>query len=75
VALNHELTCFNPDLAQRPQLVVATKMDLPDARQRFPEVHQRFAAAGYDVLPLSAATGEGIDALLYRLAALLQGAE
>jgi GTP-binding protein len=29
LAINHELDCFNPDLARRPQIVVATKMDVP----------------------------------------------
>jgi GTP-binding protein len=72
VALNNELACFNPTLAQTPQLVVANKLDLPAARQRFPAVQRCFAAHGYDVLPISAVTGEGLEALLARLAALLQ---
>lgn len=72
VALNHELACFNAALAQTPQIIVATKIDLPEVRQRLAEVQQCFAAHGYDILPLSAATGEGIDVLLSRLAHLLQ---
>jgi GTP-binding protein len=72
VALNHELACFNPQLAQTPQIIVATKMDLPEVRQRLADVQRCFAAHGYDLLPVSAATGEGIDALLSRLAQHLQ---
>jgi GTP-binding protein len=72
VALNHELACFDPALAQRPQIVVATKIDLPEVRQRLPEVQHDFAAQGYEVLPLSAATGEGIATLIARLAQRLQ---
>lgn len=71
VALNYELECFRPDLAQRPQIVVATKMDLPEVRERFPEVQRLFAAHGYEVLPISAATGAGIPALLARIMAYL----
>jgi GTP-binding protein len=72
VALNHELACFNPTLAQTPQLVVVNKLDLPAARQRFPAVQRCFAAHGYDIVPISAVTGEGLDVLLARLAAMLQ---
>jgi GTP-binding protein len=71
-ALNDELRCFNPDLAATPQLIVATKMDLPDARQRFPEVQKQFAEHGYELLPISAATGQGLDGLLARVAAMLR---
>jgi GTP-binding protein len=50
-ALNHELACFSPALAQRPQIVVATKMDLPIVQQRWPEVQQLFTTHGYAILP------------------------
>jgi GTP-binding protein len=72
VAINHELACFSPALAQRPQIVVATKMDLPMAQQRWPEVQQLFTTHGYDILPISAATGAGLQALLARLATYLK---
>lgn len=70
-ALNRELACFNADLAQRPQIIIATKMDLPEAARRLPDVQQEFAAHGYDVLPVSAATGTGLDTLRVRLATCL----
>ncbi len=70
-AINDELACFNPALAQTPQLIVATKMDIPEAAQNLPAVQERFAAQGYDVTPISAATGTGLDTLRARLAAQL----
>jgi GTP-binding protein len=73
-AILHELACFSANLAQRPQVVIATKMDLPDVAKRLPDVQQHFAAHGYDVLPISAATGAGLDALRARLAACLGAA-
>jgi GTP-binding protein len=73
-AINHELACFRPDLAERPQIVVASKMDLPDARQCLPEMQRQFAAQGLDVIPISAVTGAGLDELVYRLAAELKAA-
>jgi GTP-binding protein len=71
-ALNHELACFSPALAQRPQIVVATKLDLPIAQQRWPEVQKLFMMHGYEILPISAATGAGLPALIARLAAALK---
>ncbi len=70
-ALNYELACFSPELAQRPQIVVVSKMDVPDAQQRYAEVQALFAAHGLEVLPISAATGIGLETLKYRLAARL----
>jgi GTP-binding protein len=72
VALNHELTCYDPALARTPQIVVATKLDLPEVRARFPKVQQCFADHGYDIIPISAATGEGVDRLIAGLAVRYQ---
>ncbi|MCZ6875144.1 MAG: GTPase ObgE [bacterium] len=66
-ALNHELACFKAQLSQIPQLIVATKMDVPRARNRLPEVQHQFNQHGYEVLPISAATGEGIAGLIDQL--------
>ncbi len=71
VALNHELACFSPTLATRPQIVVATKMDLPMAQERWPEVQRCFTAQGYDILPISSATRAGLQTLVSHLAARL----
>ena len=73
-SINHELACFRPDLARRPQIVVASKMDLPDARQRLPEMQRHFADQGLDVVPISAVTGAGLDTLVHRLAGELKAA-
>ena len=64
VALNHELACFSPNLAQTPQILVATKMDLPEVQQRFAGGPACFATHGHEIFPISAATGAGIDVLL-----------
>jgi GTP-binding protein len=66
--IHHELACFSADLARRPQIIVASKMDLPEAQQRFPEVQQLFAGYGLEILPISAATGVGLETLRQRLA-------
>lgn len=70
-ALNHELACFSPEVAARPQIVVATKMDLPIVQERWPAVQQQFTERGYEILPIASATGAGLPALLGRVAQYL----
>ncbi|MDQ4094597.1 MAG: GTPase ObgE [Actinomycetota bacterium] len=59
--LRAELESFDPDLAGRPSLVVATKIDA------VPEKVDELTAALPDALAISAVSGQGIDALLERL--------
>jgi len=73
-AINRELESYNPDLARRPQVVAANKMDLPEAGENLQRIE---AALGedIDVFPISAVTGEGIEQLLYKVAGALAVAE
>ena len=70
-ALRRELAQHDPSLLERPQLVVLNKLDLPDGQAMAELVGERLAAAGEDVLEVSAATGAGLDALRFRLGALV----
>src|SRR5206468_3423155 len=45
-ALNRELALTSPALAQKPQIVVAGKLDLAETRARLPAVHRALAARG-----------------------------
>lgn len=59
--LRAELIAYSPVLDQRRQLVVANKMDLPDARENL----TRFQAAkNVPVIAISCATGSGIPTLI-----------
>jgi GTP-binding protein len=60
--LRNELANFDDDLADRPQIVVASKIDA--GRHRLEDFMTRFPHA----LPISAVTGEGLDVLIGRLA-------
>jgi GTP-binding protein len=62
--LLEELTRFDPVLAARPMVVAVSKLDLPDVREALPEIEAALAARGHAVLPFSAATGEGVEAVL-----------
>jgi GTPase len=70
-AINQELQLFNPALTHRPQIVAFNKMDLPHARDRWPQIQGTLEAAGVETIAISAATRENVDNLLYRVRALL----
>ncbi len=71
--LNRELQRFSPTLAQKPQLVAANKVDLPEARARLPRFALALRRRGIPVFPMSAATGEGVPALLDAAATIVFG--
>ena len=67
--INEELANYHPKLATRPQIVVANKMDLDDAKANL----ERFKKAYPDVEVFETMTiiHEGIDKLLYKCIELL----
>jgi GTP-binding protein len=73
-ALEAELAAYDPELADRPALVVANKVDLPEGRTRLPEAKAAAERRGLPFHAISAATGEGMPALLYALADAVQAA-
>lgn len=72
--INEELRLYQPALLERPQLVAANKMDLAEARDNLPRLKEAVEAAGYRLFPISAAAGEGVDALMYAAWELLEDA-
>jgi len=75
LAVNRELRLYDARLAERPQIIVANKMDLPEAAEnlvRFCERLKRDGLEGkYEVFPISAATRSGVVELIRRTADLL----
>ncbi|HLG50889.1 MAG TPA: GTPase ObgE [Chloroflexota bacterium] len=69
--VNAELALFDKALARKPQLVAINKIDRPEVRERLPGILTAFRALGIEPRAISAATGEGIDAVLAGLARLL----
>jgi GTPase len=59
--LRREIDLYDPNLSQRPWFVIANKMDLPGAAEHLEALRRRFRSL--DVVPISAAKGEGIQAL------------
>jgi GTPase len=59
-----ELLAYASTLAKKPQLVAATKMDIPSAKEIWERFQPTIAARGLRVIAVSAVTGEGIGTLL-----------
>ncbi|MBN2548369.1 MAG: GTPase ObgE [Anaerolineales bacterium] len=82
--INSELALFDPELAQKPQIVALTKMDLPDVRARWPKLQAEFNRQARkaqkslnldaELFSISAVSGENVLPLLYRAAQLLKAA-
>lgn len=72
--INSEMALFDEKIAEKPQIVAYNKMDLPTAKERWPEIAEELAALGYEVIPVSTVTHENIKKLMWRAAALLEDA-
>lgn len=72
--INDELRRYSPDLAGRPQVVVAGKADLPGSAERRRGVEAWCAAQGLPCFVISAATGQGLGELVHGIARHLEGA-
>jgi GTP-binding protein len=66
--IREELTQYDEQLAQRPEIIVVSKAELPGAVELKDELE---AASGRDVLLISAVTGQGLDQLVRQIATLL----
>jgi GTP-binding protein len=62
--VNRELLAYASRLAEKPQVVVATKMDVPSAKLAWERFQPAVVALGLRVIAISAVTGEGIGSLL-----------
>ncbi|HEX6284124.1 MAG TPA: GTPase, partial [Pyrinomonadaceae bacterium] len=69
--VNHELASYNPDLAARPQFVVATKIDSLDEPARLDSLRARADADGKPFFAISSATGDGVRDLVNAMGAKL----
>lgn len=70
--INEELRLYNPALAEKPQIVVANKIDLPGARENLQRCLPYWRKLGCEVFPISALTGEGLTPLVYKMAELVK---
>lgn len=71
--INAELAAYNPEIAARPQIIAANKIDAVYSEGEDPveRLKKEFEPKGMKVFPISGVTGEGIKELLYEISALL----
>lgn len=72
--INAELLAYNPDLANRPQVIAANKMDVlygEDADDIIELIKEEFKDKDIKVFPISAVSGKGVKELLYHVNELL----
>jgi GTP-binding protein len=62
--VNRELHEFDPELAVRPQVVAVNKVDLASVKGRLPELRKVMRDAGVHAHYISAATADGVPALM-----------
>jgi GTP-binding protein len=65
--INSELEAYNPELAKRPQVIAANKMDVfygDEGNEIINKLKAAFESEGIMVFPISAVSGSGIDSLL-----------
>jgi GTP-binding protein len=69
--VNRELRSYKPELAKRPQIVVATKIDALDEPERLEALRKQAAADGRQFYEISSVTNTGTKELVAAVAARL----
>ena len=72
--INDEIRLYNPVLIERPQIVAANKMDMPEAEEYLAAFKEKVKEIRPDieVMPISSLTRQGIQELLYRTIDVLE---
>jgi len=70
--VNRELASYNQELATRPQIVVATKIDALDEPERLESLERKARDDQKPFFAISSATGEGVRELVNAMAAKLE---
>ncbi|WP_409297464.1 GTPase ObgE [Peribacillus sp. SCS-26] len=71
LTINKELKEYNLRLTERPQIIAANKMDMPDSEENLKAFMEK-AGSGLTIFPISTITREGIRDLLFEVADRLE---
>jgi GTP-binding protein len=71
--VREELRLFRPELAAKPQIVAANKVDALGEPSRLARLAARAVSLGLPCVPVSAATGQGVSTLLEAIWRVLSG--
>lgn len=75
--IQHELTTYDENMLARPEIIVATKMDMPGSEERFSTFHDQLIAEGVaedNIMAISSITHSNLQLLMHKTAALLADA-
>jgi GTP-binding protein len=75
LTINHEVAQYAGGIEGLPMLIALNKTDVPVGQERLAELQARVTEAGYRAFPISAVTGEGVDALIFAIDVILREAE
>jgi GTP-binding protein len=65
--MNHELKSYSEELYKKPQIVAANKIDITEVGERLEEFEKYCGNKGIRVFPISSATGEGVQDLIWEI--------
>lgn len=68
ITINEELLEYDHQLRDKKQIVVANKMDMPDANEHLENFKQQLTEENVTIYPISTITKTGLDELLYAIA-------
>ena len=74
-AINKELEAYNADIAHKPQIIAANKIDAiysEEGNDPLQKIRAEFEPQGIKVFPISAVSGQGLKELLYYVSSLLE---
>lgn len=63
--INYELKMYNEELLNRPMIVVANKMDMPESKEKLAALRQQLTE--HEIYPISAVLQQDVEALLYHI--------
>jgi GTP-binding protein len=70
--INSELSLFDPALAEKPQIVLFNKIDLPEVAERWPAVQKALKKRGYEAYAISAIAHTNVRQVLFRAHQVLE---
>ena len=68
LTINKELEDFNKKIIDKPQIIIANKMDMPTSKENLKKFKEK---VNVEVFEMSAMNGEGIDKIINKLADML----
>lgn len=67
VTINRELEQYDERLMDRPQIIIANKMDMPEAEEKLEQFKEQLGE-GYPIYPVSSITQNGLSEALFAIA-------